>query len=49
MNTSQKPEWGDAGETLILKLLQVGQTVYATAMHNSQIVDDLDEGVKYSG
>jgi len=48
MNNSQPPKWGNINETLILKLLQIGTTVYATAIHNSQIVDDLDTGVKHS-
>ena len=46
MNNAQKPAWGAAGETLILKLLEVGNVIYATPMHNSQIVDDLDSGVR---
>lgn len=49
MNIKQKPQWGNANETLIIKLLQIGRTVYASVMHNSQLVKDLDEGVKYSG
>ena len=48
MNNAQPPKWGNVGETLILKLIQIGGIVYATVLHNSQVVQDLDSGVKYN-